>query len=359
MSPELLIDQIYEAGVAPGKWLSVLEALAKIADAEGAMLFAASPGTPRIIASPAIESLIQAWTASHWFLENPRGQRLVPMSQPRFLTDHDALTDKEMNSSGYYTEFLRPRGYGWCVGTSIRSPAGDTLIFSLERAYRKGPVPKKLTTKLDAIRPHLGRAALLSGRIGLERVRASIAMLDLIGLPAAALGQNGKVIATNDRLLGLQPSVMVSAYDQILFSNRRAQALLIEAVGAQGSSVRGRSIPVAGTPHAPPFVAHVLPLRGDGLDIFSGAQAVLYITSVVPKSSPESEVLQALFDLTPSEARVANLIVSGLTVAEIALTTENSQNTIRQHLKSIFSKTGAQRQAELVSMLGMSSPAND
>lgn len=354
MTSELLIDQIYEASVVPGKWLSVLDELAKIAGAEGTMLFAASPGAPRIIASPAIEDLIQAWSTSRWFLNNPRGERLVPMFQPRFLTDHDAFTDDDMNNSDYYTEFLRPHGYGWCVGTSVRSPAGDMLIFSVERAYRKGPVPKEATARLDAIRPHLGRAAILAGRVGLERIRASISMLDAIGLPAAALGQNGKVIAANDRMLGLHPGVMVAANDQILFSDRRAQSLLIEAVGSRLNSTRGKSIPVAGTPHAPPFVAHVLPLRGDGLDIFSGAQSVLYITSIVPKSSPEPGILQALFDLTPSEARVASLVVSGRTVAEIATTTANSQNTIRQHLKSIFSKTGAQRQAELVSMLGTS-----
>lgn len=55
--------------------------------------------------------------------------------------------------------------------------------------------------------------------------------------------------------------------------------------------------------------------------------------------------------LTEAEAKLAYSLVEGGTLAGYALTTNLSRNTVRSYLKSIFSKTGATRQAELVRML--------
>ena len=117
---------------------------------------------------------MEEWIGSKWYLDNPRGQRLVPLEEPRFLTDLDAMTAEEINASDFYTELLRPRGLGWCVGTSIRSPAGDTLVFSIEKAHAKGPVPRTVAEQLDSLRPHLARASLLSGRLGLDRAKSTV-----------------------------------------------------------------------------------------------------------------------------------------------------------------------------------------
>jgi DNA-binding CsgD family transcriptional regulator len=347
------IDEIYEAAILPEKWQPVLDRLARMANAEGTLLFAAGPGVPRWLSSKAIESTIAEWTKSRWFVDNPRGQRLVPINEPRFLTDFDALTIEEMDASDYYTEFMRPRGLGWCVGTSIHSPSGDTLVFSIEKAHNKGPVPRTVAEKLDELRPHLARAALLSGRLGLDRAKTAVTTLDLIGLPAAGLTATGRVISANKRFLACA-SISIGAGNVLQFESKPAQALLMEAISNVSNSQIGfgRSIPVGGTKHEPPFVAHVIPLRGAGLDVFTGSLSIIFITSVVPNSSPAPELLQALFDLTPAEARLASQLTTGKSIEQITLSSGLSLNTIRTHLKSVFSKTGVQRQAELVSLLG-------
>jgi DNA-binding CsgD family transcriptional regulator len=351
-----LIDEIYEAAIVPEKWRGVLDRLAEIADAEGTLLFAAGPGIPRWLASDSIRDVIADWTKSRWFLDNPRGQRLVPITEPRFLTDLDALTIEEIEASDYYTELLRPRGLGWCVGTAIRSPSGDTLVFSIEKAHRKGPVPRAIAELLDELRPHLARAALLSGRLGLDRAKSTVATLEAVGLPAAALTAAGRVISANTGFLACEPGIRIGPGNTVQFASEGAQTLLMEAISSISQEVfaKGRSIPLRGTHLAAPCVAHVIPLRGVGLDVFAGALSVVYVTSVVPNSSPAPEVLQALFDLTPAEARTANMITAGRSIEQIALTSGIAQNTIRAHLKSVFLKTGVQRQAELVSLLGLS-----
>lgn len=356
MGFELLIDEIYEAALVPEKWHAVLDRLAELADGEGTLLFAAGPGTPRWLASASIYRVMDEWTRSKWFADNPRGRRLVPINEPRFLTDLDAMTIEEMDASGFYTEVLRPQGLGWCVGTSIRAPSGDTLVFSIEKAHDKGPVPRHVAERLDDLRPHLARAALLSGRLGLDRARTAVATLEAIGLPAAALTPSGRVISANDGFLACEPRIRIGAGNTVQIAVDSAQMLLLEAISmsAHASRGMGRSIPIPATQAEPPLIAHVIPLRGEGLDVFTGALSVVFVTPVVPNSSPAPEVLQALFDLTPAEARTASLITAGKSIEQISLVSGAAQNTIRTQLKSVFLKTGVQRQAELVSLLGMS-----
>lgn len=352
---ESFVDDIYEAGVMPEKWKGILDRLAEMCNAEGTVLFVAGPGVPRWLASEAIHDKILAWTQSRWFIDNPRGKRLVPINEPRFLTELDVLSREEIDASDFYTDLLRPSGLGWCVGTTIRAPTGDMLVFSIEKAHEKGPVPRHVAENLDSLRPHLARAALLSARLGLERARATVATLEMIGLPAVALTGTGRVVSANAGFLTSSPSLRIGANDQVQFANPRANMLLMQALASTVNSTpgMGRSIPVASTLTEPPFVAHILPLRGGGLDVFAGAISVLYITRYEIATSPTPELLQALFDLTPAEARVARLIVEGQTVNAIAFTTHTSVNTIRTQLKAVFLKAGVQRQTELVSMLGV------
>jgi DNA-binding CsgD family transcriptional regulator len=346
------LDDIYEAAVVPEKWPAVLDRLAVVADAEGALLFAAGPGVPRWLASDSIRGTVEEWTRSKWFLDNPRGQRLVPLDEPRFLTDLDELTLAEIEASDFYTELLRPAGLGWCVGTSIRSPAGDTLVFSIEKAHSKGPVPRHVAEQLDGLRPHLARAVLLSGRLGFDRAKSTVATLEAIGLPAAALTSTGRIVSANAGFLASEPRIRVGAGDTIQLASASAQALLMQVISRTTES--GRSIPVRAGSTKPAFVLHVVPLRGGGLDVFTGALSIVFITSMVASSSPAPSLLQALFDLTPAEARIASQITEGKSIEQISLATGLSQNTVRTHLKSVFQKTGVERQAELVSLLSVS-----
>jgi DNA-binding CsgD family transcriptional regulator len=61
--------------------------------------------------------------------------------------------------------------------------------------------------------------------------------------------------------------------------------------------------------------------------------------------------LCALYGLSRAEARVAALLAQGHRLDETAQILGVAYETVRKHLKQIFSKTGTDRQAELVRML--------
>lgn len=63
------------------------------------------------------------------------------------------------------------------------------------------------------------------------------------------------------------------------------------------------------------------------------------------------ELLQRLFQLTPSEARVAVRIAAGEGPAEVAAVLGVTVDTVRTHLKRVFDKTATTRQSQVVRLV--------
>lgn len=60
---------------------------------------------------------------------------------------------------------------------------------------------------------------------------------------------------------------------------------------------------------------------------------------------------RARFDFTEAQARLALFLAEGGTIAEYATAMGVKLSTVRTHLKSIFAKTGVNRQTELAILL--------
>lgn len=75
------------------------------------------------------------------------------------------------------------------------------------------------------------------------------------------------------------------------------------------------------------------------------------LTPVTAQPGPPIELMRSLFDLTPSEARVARGLVTGETLEEIADSGGVAISTVGSQLRQVLQKTGCARQAEVVSLL--------
>jgi DNA-binding CsgD family transcriptional regulator len=194
----------------------------------------------------------------------------------------------------------------------------------------------------------------LSASVGLELARAQVLALEAIGLPAAVLGFNGKVLAANDLIATCAPALSIGAGNLLVFHDRTTQEmsnLFLEAHRRSRAEFAAGSFAVRGSDLNAPAVAHIVPLRREACDIFSNAQSIIYLTRLLKNAIVPQPILKALFDLTSAEARVAGLIAAGHTLTEIAEKLSVSVHTIRKQLKFIFEKTGVRRQADLVRLL--------
>ena len=64
-----------------------------------------------------------------------------------------------------------------------------------------------------------------------------------------------------------------------------------------------------------------------------------------------TDVLRELYALTPAQAQVARSLFAGRSVEESAAALNLSPNTVRTHLKQIFTRCEVQSQAELLHLL--------
>lgn len=90
---------------------------------------------------------------------------------------------------------------------------------------------------------------------------------------------------------------------------------------------------------------------GDGDEFATGEKAMIFVSDPESKRVSMEDVLCRLYGLTKSEARVASLIVDGMSSAEISDELCVSENTVKTHLKRIFSKTDTRRQSELAKLV--------
>lgn len=347
------IEEIYQASITPERWYDVLHRLVEISDAEGALLFTSGAGLMQWICSPQIFPVVQQWISSGWVNRNSR-ERLISRLEPRFLTDFDGFTPEELEADPFYNEFLRPHGLGWCVGTVIHPPAGDPIVLSIEKAYDKGPVERTAVDTLNSLRPHLERAASLSAAAARENARAIVSLLHTIGVPAAVLRRGGQSLVANQLLLDCAPTIGIGTDGRVTFSDPGAQASFAKALAMIADPLSGtlrRSLVISDSHHDPHFIAHLIRFDNSARRIFSEAETILIVTHEKDQPALDPSLLTTLFDLTPTEARIASLLVKGHSVRSIAHMQGVETNTIRMQLKSVFNKTGIHRQAQLVSFL--------
>ena len=357
---EDFVNEIYEASLIPEMWSPLLEKLAGMVDALGAGLFTVSGSASPWVASPALIPLMQAFMEDGWVEINTRAPRAQAYAHPGFITDLDVFSMDEIDRDPFYQDFLIPSGIGWSTGTHIALPTGDVVSITIERRYERGPVEQHFVDMLDGLRPHLARAAMLSARLALERARTAAATLESLGLPAAVLGIRGQLLAGNQLIEPMIPSILQDVSARLRFVDQRADRLLQSGVDAlaAGFGKKGfpQSFPITGADGRPASVAHLLPVKGQARDVFGSMHSVLVIMPLAGTAVAPAGLVQALFDFTPAEARVALALGEGASVDDAARRLGVSRETVRTHLRAIFSKTGVSRQSALVRLLAGLSP---
>ena len=348
-----LIDRIYECSFVPELWPGILDQLATLADARGGLLFAVRDKVLNWTSSATLNDVFRSYVTDGWFARCSRRICLFSQNQPIFLVEHDFWTQAQLDDNPIYRDFFRPHGLGWSAGTGLAMPTGDNIVFSVERVFERGPIEKDRVEILNGLRPHLARAALIAARLGLQSAKGANNTLAALGLPALVLAEDGVVIEANALMNDLPDVVRWRAQDGIALADTRANDLLRAALPAldapSGTAIQ--SFPLRGPDGQASMVVHIMPIRRSAHDIFARSYALLIFTPVSARRAPPVELVRSLFDLTPSEARVARGLAMGDSLDDIADGGGVTRNTVRAQLRQVMDKTGCTRQSEVTALM--------
>ncbi len=163
------------------------------------------------------------------------------------------------------------------------------------------------------------------------------------------IADGGLLRATLGRLVASDPDV-----------NRALQDIfLAAATGDAALGAKGVAVPLAAR-DGERYVAHILPLSSGArrrVGVNYAAAAVLLVQKAALATRSPIEAIAKAYKLTPMEVRVLMAIVEIGGAPQVAETLGIGEGTVKTHLKRLYQKTGASRQADLVKLFaGYASP---
>jgi len=350
-----LIDAIYEAAFIPEKWPAIFTGIAEAAASKGGGLILFAEGKPvRGAAVPMLQDLLEEYLSNET-LRLSAAASCGSTAQPASFIDVDSfMTPEEIRNDPMRIQ-LRARGLGVSTRAIIPMPSGEVAHFAFQRGLEDGSYAPEHFALLDRLRPDMARAGLAAARLGLEHARGAVEALAMMGLPAAVLTANGRVKVTN-ALFDQEDTLFVpTAFGRVALANPDGNRLLQLAL-QNSSGTHVRSIPLQNAA-APAIVVHVLPLKRDARDLFSGSDLLIVATAISASNLvPSPTILTGLFDFTPAEVNLATALAKGLSLKAAAAEAGLRFSTVRTYLSRIFRKTGTNQQSQLVALLKSAHP---
>jgi DNA-binding CsgD family transcriptional regulator len=268
-----------------------------------------------------------------------------------FVVDHDVWTDDEMRRDPYYQEFLRPRGVFFHAKVRLYYDPDERLSLTLKRRIRLGPYEPADIARLDAIVPEL-RAVFRMARCVLDAEASGLVRaLRHRGDPVFELGTSGRVLRVHGD--DAERSGLLVRNRRLVAADRLAQPQLARAIAAALQPPQRGSLAVITDERGERRFLRIMPVTGGARDVFIATAAIAVLiqpTQPAPDGLPPDGIRGA-FGLTVREAQIARLLADGLSLTEIAGRLLMRIGTARNHLKSIFEKSGATRQGELIALL--------
>lgn len=355
---DAVVGRIYDAALEPQLWSSVLDEIAAAVGAGGAALFG-SPVCPSIgwYHSQAGDAFFDWLAREGRDVHNPRPERAMRLGRPgRAITESHLFTDWELAHIPFNVEMTR-HGCHREAGGMFTVIDGAPLFFTCQRPFgedRFGPAELDV---IEAIFPHIERAAHIAARFSRERTEGMLDTFDRMSCGGILLGSDGRVIRLNrcaEALLGVSVDVTGNRLTALDATADGALQRLVKCVTA--GTLRLDRAPASGFAPLPraagrPLAVYAMPLGGDTPDLFQRARAMLVIVDPDANRDVQSELLAQLYHLTPAELRVALALAKGMDTKEIAELHGVSLNTVRGQLKALMGKTDTHRQSELVALL--------
>lgn len=367
------LDSVYDAAVQPENWPHALAAIAAVFGDVGANLsYYYDDGRFGAVVSPSLAAGVADYNET-WWKHDIRAQRAVEralVTTSDAVTDRDFVSEDEMATHPFYTEFLARFGLRYFAGLNILPDPHVQVALTIQRAADKPPFSDAELARFKWI----GRHAEQSMRLSLRLIDSDIARTGLqdalarLGVAVFLLDGQERVVFANqtaDRLIGRG---LTKTNDRLIASGRESRArfssAIMEAVGNREWNLQDNPRPVVidrpgGTR---PLIAYFLSIRGAyesaAQQLFSRVRAAVLVIDTEGQSIADPALVRDVLGLTASEARVAALIGAGCSPRDIAGRLNLAEETIRTALKRVFSKTGVSRQSELVVLLNRISLGN-
>jgi len=278
-------------------------------------------------------------------------------------TSEQFVSSSALVKTEFYNDLLLPYEIPHGIFAMVERSPARVANLSICRGARAGAFVEEDLAIVKLLKPHIQCAFRLHSELSAANNRTTglLNALDALSVAVILVGPLMQVVAMNkaaERIAAEQDGLLVTRAG--LHAERVEEADLLAKMLRRAASTKGvDGFSAGGTVLVsrrarPPVQVLISPVRHSSEFDFCGDQPVSAIALVIDsshKQRPTQDILRALFGLTPAECRVALLLGDGRAPKEIAGMIGVTADTVRSQIKSIFAKTGVNRQTDLVRLL--------
>lgn len=354
-----LIGLVYHGLLEPVPWGSILRRLNTALGASWAVLVLrpASPQRPSLILQAHYQKVAVS-SADYTLYDVYSNDPFTGLPRDRIITPEEFLGQKQWYGSDFFLNYLQAHDIAYEIGADFRTDDHADCRLRICKPAEAGAFTEQERQLCEILLPHFRRAVHLYSRMFKADVEKKLfqSTFDRMRIATVILDEDGRVLTTNnlaDRMLAER--TLLSVDKQGLHCRYRASELQMqEAIRLALSAPDAPQITaltLSGSAHGElrvlvKRIPNVSPMPGN-----QRAAVAVFVHDPAQRSAPRADILRALFQLTPAEAALAQLLAEGFSLDEAGEQLGITRNTIKSRLRSVFDKTGTQRQAALVRVL--------
>jgi DNA-binding CsgD family transcriptional regulator/PAS domain-containing protein len=358
-----LLADLYAAPLQPEKWQTFLDRLCALTNVASSYMMAIHPEEGNVtLAGAGLDfnpETLRLYN-QHYGANDPYAGPATANPRVGLIQAEELVSRRDLHRSELYNEVLRPYHLEHMSLLSCAS-AEEAGLFPFWRSPKQGPMDAASIHLIESLLPHVQTALRLRTKVIACNASEffSETVLDAMGLAAFLVNGNGRIRHMNQLAAGyLHGTEGLRSHHGRLAArdpheDAQLQFLIATATGEKDALV---SLPGGA-------MKIVLPLARTSLQVAvvpaperyrpaeSGSTALVFVSDPESRPRPRAALMRQLYGLTPAEARLADLLLEGLEVREIAERVGTTLETARFHLKRVLAKTRTGRQTELMRLM--------
>jgi len=355
-----LLAHLYSGTIEYGQWTDFLRVLAGAFDGVNASLATIDTASGKPVVQYTSRAFDRRWYdryASHYAQVSPlRRAMFRPENIGRALACQQIMAPQDFENSEFYRDYLADYGIRYVLGSVFRMDENTAGYVALHRAREAGAFDAAQIDAVQTLLPHLALAYRIRTQfIGMGRYEdVSQQYLDAKNKGLICIDRQGRIVSMNreaERILA-QNDGLSYAQGRFLTTDRedelRLQSLLMRCCRQDAGAGATVVLPRDGKPS---YSLWVFPVLGRGAH-FEQNQIAAAIEITDPLSRPDQPARTTLagYGLTPAEMRLAEALIRGGQLKDIALRFNVSVNTLKVQRRSLYRKIGATRHFDLLSL---------
>jgi DNA-binding NarL/FixJ family response regulator len=272
------------------------------------------------------------------------------MREGRVYALGELLRSDNPAHAAYLEAVMAPSGMNAARMMRVIEPSGFNAWLTITR--RKQDFELEHGALLKSIAPYL--RSVLRSFVALERERTNAFLagdaIQRLSFGWITLDASGRILEADAQaslILAKSSALRRDAHGFLKGPTLRKGNEFVEAIKALASTSNAR--PRAMILSRDPWLDMLLvPASRNSISAKSVPAVVAYVHSDSSPSSDRCEQLVQLFDLLPSEARLALALSRGLSIAEAAKALNLTVGSARTYTKKVYAKMGARGHADLV-----------